>query len=252
MNESINESIVEKIRKMLALAADERGNKNMAEIAILKAQELAQKHDIDIKLISIATKTVKQSTIDKTNINLGSRKSITQKWVSSILNSYFNVRCIYSGNRKYGMYLALIGTKENCEIAQFVNGFLNETFLRLWRDYYQTNPVELNERDSFLKGLTAGLSEKLKSEKQQIELEKLSNQSGEVKQEFALMVVNEKERVNQAVTVFYPSLRTNYAERNAFKKPVNYDTFSSGVTIGKTITINRAIGAGSACQAIAA
>lgn len=235
---NISDSIVEKIRKLLALNLS--NNEHESSLALQKAKKLAAEYDIDLSLIEIFTKVKKNEPIIKNNgISLGNRKSITQRYVSWLLQNHFGVKVIYSGNRSGGMTMVLIGTKDKISIAEYVQGFLNQEFMNLWHNYYKNSGCRLDARNSYLQGLYDGLSEKLANEQKQVEHEKLSNQTPEVQNQFALMVVSEKDRLKDAVNSFYPNLgrAANYQSKSYV-----HNAILDGKIAGAKIQIRRSIG----------
>lgn len=239
MNNTISDSVVEKIRKCLALATS--NNEHEAQLAMTKAQKIAAEHNVDIALIQIFDKTIKQAPIEKKEgISLGNRKSITQHFVSWILQDHFGVKVIYSGSRAMGRQLILIGTKDNIAMAEYVQVFLNEKFMSLWRDYFKKTNCPLNHRNSYLMGLHRGLDAKLQTSNKEVITDKLIAQSEDTRNQFALMVVNEKERLQEAVSNFFP--RLGRATSNQSRGGYHSDVINQGYAAGQSITINRAIG----------
>lgn len=239
MNEIVNDSVLDKIKKLLSLSKS--NNAHEAELAMTKAQRLAAEYSVNLSLINIFEGSKKQKLIEKKdNIYLGNRKSISQRFVSSILRDHFNVKILYSGTRYGGMNLILIGTKESIDLAEYINSYLNQTFLSLWRDYYAKSNCALNVRNSYLSGLQQGLSSKLQNEQKQVETEKLATQTEETKNSFSLMVINEKERLDKAVGEFYPKLKKSYARYSGGS--YSSSVISDGYKMGKNISIKKSIG----------
>lgn len=245
---NVSDSVVEKIRKLLALGTS--GNENESALALQKAKKLAAENEVDISLIEIFTKVKKNEPIVKNGgMALGNRKSITQRYVSWLLEKHFGVKVIYFGNRQRGMTMVLVGTKDKIAIAEYVQGFLNQEFMRLWRNYYTRTNCRLSERNSFLYGMYQGLCDKLEAEQTQVVTEKLSNQTEDTKNQFALMVVSEKERLNEALGQFFPSMRS--APRY-HPKAYSSTVLSDGHATGQKITVRRSIANGCANSLIAA
>lgn len=243
-NTIVSDSVLEKIKKLLQLATSD--NLAEKELAMVKAQRLAAEHSVDLSLIKIFDKTVKSAPIEKKDdLSLGKRKCIAQKYVNNILQNHFNLKILYSGSRYSGMNLILIGTKENIDLGTYLNGFLNETFMNLWRDYFKKSNCPLNHRGSFLSGVESGLSEKLTNEQKQVIEEKMVSQPENIKQEFGLMVISEKERLKKAVSDFYPRLGKSYSYSGG---SYSSDAISKGREAGQSISIRRGIGFSSSKQ----
>lgn len=244
MNEmnNVSEDIIQKIAKLLRLG-NNNSNEHESSLALAKAKQLAAEHEIDVALVEIFTKVKKDAPeIIKNTIDLNQkRKSVTQKFVSWIIQEHFGCKIINSGGRNQGVFIAIIGTKEKVAIAEFVNSFLNSEFSRLWLRYYESNNCVLAEKMTYLLGLYRGLSQKLTDEQNKVESEKLTNQSQETQNQWGLMVISEKDRLDEAVGQFFPSLKKaakftlkNYSE----------NTYVNGVIAGKSINIKLAISNG--------
>lgn len=247
MNE-ISLAVAEKISKLLRLS--QSNNQHEAELALMHAKRIATENEIDIALIDIHSGVKKKNEpIIRNDISLGQRKSVAQRYISWLLNEHFNVKIIYSGNRQRGMTMALIGKSDKIQIALYVQSFLNQKFMELWRDYYAKTNCELKDRETYLFGLYKGLSQKLTDEQNKVESEKLANQSQETQNQWGLMVISEKDRLDEAVGQFFPSLKKaakftlkNYSE----------NTYVNGVIAGKSINIKPAISNGCANNLISA
>lgn len=238
-NNVVSDSVLDRIKKILCLASELNDSVEQRELAMIKAQKIAAEYNVDLKLINIFDKSVKKAPIEKKDgISLGQRKSICQDNVGRIIQNHFNCKVLYHGNRARGRSMILIGTKDNIELGEYINSYLNETFLSLWRNEYAKGMLDLRERESYLLGIEKGLSDKLTNEQTNVETEKLSAQPEEVKQSFALMVVSEKERLDEALGEFYPNLRKSYKySRHGF----NPSALEKGMAAGSSISIRKAI-----------
>ena len=240
-NNTVDENLVNKIRKLLALG-NVNTNQNEAELALMKAKQLAVEYEIDLSTIKIFDEKVKPEPIVKGEaISNGSRMPVCQKFVTWILTEHFNVKVIYSGSRAWGRSMTFIGKKIDIEMATFVNSFLNEEFMRLWHKYQSQNNLRASVRNSYIYGLYQGLNEKLKQAKKSAEDNKFSSMTNaeSVRGNYQLMVVNDKKRLEDAVEDFYPRLRKlSVSVGRAFRS----DIIGDGQKQGRNISINRPIG----------
>jgi pyruvate/2-oxoglutarate dehydrogenase complex dihydrolipoamide acyltransferase (E2) component len=237
---NIPDSLIQKLQKLLRLGNSD--NPNESDLAMQKAQKLATEYNVDLAAIQLYDKSKSVEKIERSDIDLeAARKSVTQHGVTRILTDYFNVKVLYSGGRYNGVKLILIGTKTDIEFATYLNGYLNNEFMRRWQNFKKKTSARTQERNSFIYGLERGLAEKLESSKKQAEAEKFASygiDASAVENQYALMVVNHKERLEQALGEMFPHLR------KATSRSFRYfgDAFSSGKAEGKTINTNRAIG----------
>ena len=247
---TVSSDLVEKIRGLLRLSTSD--NVNESQLAMVKARELALKYELDLASIDAFDQKKSEEPIVKGGLEIGKRMSICQHYVTNILMDFFNVRVIYSGRRSYGKTISFIGRTRDIELAQYLNNYLNEEFLRLWRKYYAQNEnqgVTLDARGGFLYGLAQGLREKLnesqaKVEREtftQIKSEKSEFESNKVKECYALQIVSHKERLEEKVNEFYPHLRSHSGGHTV----KNHNSIGAGKAIGKTISVNRPLGNGS-------
>src|SRR5271165_4100986 len=164
----MNNPTIEKIKKLIKLSAST--NEHEAELALMKAKELATEAGIDLAMDSLKNdeETIKEEFI-KQEFNAGKRHSVCQTVVSNILQNHFNVDLVYSGSRWRGRVIHFIGRKSEVELAIYVNQYLTAEFMRRWHKYKDSNNLNTKERNSYLWGLYEGLSAKLNESKKKAE-----------------------------------------------------------------------------------
>jgi hypothetical protein len=210
----IDNALVEKIRKLLALA-DKDSNDSMAqaEMALKKATELAILHNIDLATIQIHENKKSNEEITKDEVNLGARKSICQKFVSSILLNHFNVKIINTGNRTQGQSMVILGLPKDIQIATYVHSFLTTEFMRLWHKYRKENSyIQTSDRNSYFWGLYSGLDTKLTEQREATEKNAFSEMdktegwevTTKIQSCYALAKVDHSANLNKAVQKFFP------------------------------------------------
>jgi hypothetical protein len=156
--------VAARIAKLLALA--ESPNAHEAEAAMLAAQRLLFKHNLEM-----ADVRGKRGYGVR---HLGKPKGRTyepERILASILIRFFFVEAIWipvyrplEGLR--GSVLEVCGSPTNLDIAEYVHGFLTETAERLWREHKQRNGLRSDrDRRTFLAGVMSGVSDKLGREK---------------------------------------------------------------------------------------
>jgi len=252
---TVSDSVVEKIRKLLALASDLNDSKEQAEMAMKKAKELATSYQVDLACIQVFENKKNEEEIEKSEeISLGKRKSVCQKFITSILQQHFNVKVIYFGGRRSGQDIVFVGKRSDIEIATYVQSFLNQEFMRLWQRYHKTTPYsQVKDRNSFFWGLYNGLSDKLKQGEEEaktsafdsLATKRSATEVEQVKSCMALTLVNDTERLKDAVKNMFGRLRTvRYYTRSTH----NGSAREAGYNQGKQISLNRGIGNGSGGQ----
>lgn len=229
----MNNTVLEKIKKLLALATR---NTNQAEMesAMAKAIELATQHDIDLATVELAGQKVRREYI-KENIPMGARLPVCGLYIRWILQKHFNVKVLVSGNRAYGRSMVLVGTDTDIDTAKFVYDFLSERFMSLWQGHHKRTGCAVQSRDSYFLGMHAGLDDKLERQRKTTE----ETIAPEVAQSYGLMVVSKTEELTNAVSKFFPELRT--APKKRFNN-CDSGAYYAGQAAGASLNIARGIG----------
>lgn len=250
---TISTDLVSKIRKLLQLGTS--GNEHEAERALLKARELAVRHEIDLAQIQLFTEdTYAKEQIERgEDLRLGHKLSVHQKYITWLLMHHFNVSIIYCGNRYSGKRVVFIGKKSDIEIATYVQQFLLSEFMRLWHSYQVTTGARVEVRNSYMYGLYNGLDTKLGDAKKTATQERIreiavcdgEEKAQAVEKQYGLVCVSQKEQLKKAEKKFFPSLTHSTTSTGRI-----HDGFAmeSGRKAGQSININRGIGSGSTKQ----
>jgi hypothetical protein len=161
--ESMHRKIGERIAHLLALA--ESPNVHEAEAAMLAAQRLLLKHNIELQKERIAQGYAWKHLGKPTG-----RTTEAERVLSLILNKHFFVEVVWVPvyrplEGKRGSVLEICGTQGNLEIAEYVHGYLVETAERLWNEHRQVCGIRSNrDRRTFLAGVMTGMNDKLSRE----------------------------------------------------------------------------------------
>ena len=167
----INEALIAKIQKLLALA--ESPNENEAKAAAEKAQALLVKYNLDIQSVQDA-----QLEYIEAGFEAGKTFKFHQEQIISLLQTYFFVRGIKSkscvglgetGRRVYAVKLKLVGTPTNVTVANYFFDYLNRVYLDLWEKYRAESGAGVKAKKSYFVGLTNGLSLKLEASRKKVE-----------------------------------------------------------------------------------
>ena len=158
--DSAESQVGERIAKLLALA--ESPNAHEAEAAMLAAQKLLLKHNLEWNEVRAQRGYGVR--------HLGKPKGRTfepERVLATILMRFFFVDAIWipvyrpvEGLR--GSVLEICGAPGNLDIAEYVHGFLTDTAERLWREHKRSAGL-LSDRDrrSFIAGVMSGVHDKL-------------------------------------------------------------------------------------------
>jgi hypothetical protein len=150
--------IVERVRKLLALAGSP--NEHEARAAMAAAQRLMLKHNLEVAGRAGARYGFRH--LGKPSGRIPEPERI----LAGLLGEHFFVEGIWvpvwrplEGRR--GLVLEVCGTPENLELAAHVHGFMLGTADRLWRDWRRAHRAPLRDRRAFQSGVMAGFRETL-------------------------------------------------------------------------------------------
>lgn len=215
-----NKIILEKVKKLLALATS--SNENEASVATNKAQELLTRYNLTMQ-------SIESNEYEKVCLSKEPYLKPHQTYINHILSKYFFVEVVTSNipcgwtvdnRRKFKKHIMVAGTATNVAIAEYVFAFLSTTYLSLWLEYKRKNNVGEALRVSYYNGLTKSLEEKLKATIQKVE------------NEMGLVVVKDQN-----------ILKTMFGDTRAVSTKVRTDaaTALAGQQDGKNINIAKPI-----------
>lgn len=210
-------SVLRKVQKLMALATS--SNKHEAEQAMIKSQQLLLKHNIEAKYIDgdddekmFLKRIMKQK-----------RENAKMRAISHILETFF-VNTVYRRAGEF-IYLEILGSGVNIEIAEYVAGFLESEMDKLWKQArLYANVRGTIAKNSFFLGIAKGYCNKISSLKRDY-----------THDESNVLMVIEKKLVD-AKAMVYQRLSTT-------KSSGNYCPHSSalGEHLGRQLNIHPAI-----------
>ncbi|MBU5438929.1 DUF2786 domain-containing protein [Tissierella sp. MSJ-40] len=172
------ENIILKIKKLLSLG--ESNNKNEAEVALLKAQELLVKHKLSLKEIEENETENLKVIKKKTNVTFR-----TGKWkgiLAGLIADNFNCYCYY--NTRYSHRIVFLGKEEDVSICELLLTYaidtIESTCKRLAYKYSKNGYSVKGLTNDYALGFIDGLYK-------QFERQKRENQ------EWGIMLVKDKE-----------------------------------------------------------
>lgn len=151
----IDKGILRKVEKLMALSAS--SHQNEAEMAILKTQELLLKHNLD-------GSSLEPTSFVLVRICEQKRKTSKMEAIARILETFF-VSIVYH-KVPQGIFLEILGEKENVEVAQYVATVLETELETLW----DKTPLLIGKRakNSFFFGIAKGYCERIERQKTQL------------------------------------------------------------------------------------
>lgn len=162
LNQDRSRALLEKVRKLLALA--ESANEHEALLAMRKARELLDQHQLPLP--------GEQSEYCSLVINLGRHRiSSHHRAIASILMDHFQVEVVLASTYDAGACatckcLDLIGRPGQVKIAEYIFNFLENRLQRLWENQRRLKPGGgRTGANSYRLGVLKGFREKLTTEK---------------------------------------------------------------------------------------
>ncbi|MDR3623648.1 MAG: DUF2786 domain-containing protein [Chlamydiales bacterium] len=214
----IKESVVlRKIQKLLALTSS--SNKNEAELAMIKSQQLLLKHNIDSKYI--ASEDDERMVLKR--IMKQKREDAKMRAIAKILGTFF-VSTVYNRAGDY-IYLEILGSAVNIEIADYVAATLQHELDKLWDVAQQhVNLRGITARNSFFLGIATGYCNKIQALKREYQPDIVQ----------ALMVI--ENQLTDAREMVYKRLSTSRSHAKHCR-----ESSMLGERMGRELNINTAI-----------
>ncbi|MDZ7695768.1 MAG: DUF2786 domain-containing protein [Deltaproteobacteria bacterium] len=231
---SENMRMLEKVRKLLSLARSK--NEHEAFLAMQKANELIEKHNIDRLAQDRASQLVYAIIHHKKK-----RIENYQRKICQILREHFFVDVIYS--RLYDAAdcqtyktIELLGAVENVRIAEYVYHFLMHQMERLWERHRQKslNRVAGTKR-SYRLGVLKGFHDRLDREAKDRRQHYAPEADGP--DTLSALICTKDPKLNAFRQMRFPRL-VNYRSSGA---RIHYDTFQAGVTDGERVRIHKGL-----------
>jgi hypothetical protein len=228
----MSDPIIERIKKLLRLAADKRGNPHEAERALALAFELAEKHRVDVESLDLDEKSTE---LMHEYFAVGFRFDRMKREIFAILQTFFHVSVVLCGPR-----MMVVGRREDVMIAQYVYDFLRRAGSDCLSAFARSEKASrrrmtTNKRASFIAGFFYGISETLSKAKRAIPLSDSAS---------ALVMA---ERANRAAYVEANLGRTEKLKQLPERK--NETALTSGYLKGRDTKINQPL-AGSAKETL--
>ena len=211
-------NVLRKVQKLLALTTS--SNKHEAEQAMIKSQQLLLKHNIDFRNVEDED----DEKIFLKRIMKQKKENAKMRSIAIILETFF-VNTIYK-KQEGCIYLEVIGSATNVEIAEYVANTLQHQLDFLWNQTkkQQPNLKGTIAKNSFFLGVAQGYCNKINFLKRQYD----TNTSN------ALMIIEKK--LQDAKSMIYQRLTKG-------KSNARYCSKSSwlGEQAGKALNINPAV-----------
>lgn len=211
-------AVLRKVQKLMALATS--SNEHEAEQAMIKSQQLLLKHNIDTRYLE----SEEEEKIFLKRILKQKKENAKMRSIATILETFF-VSTVYSRGDGF-IYLEIVGSGVNVEIAEYVANFLDQELENRWEQAKRQfiGLKGMVAKNSFLLGIAKGYCNKINSLKR--------GYHSDVSR--ALMVIEKK--LVEAKAMVYPRLR--FSSSNARYCP---ESSALGERVGRELNINPGI-----------
>ena len=210
-------SILRKVQKLMALANS--SNKNEAEQAMIKSQQLLLKHNMDSSYVGGED----DEKIFVKRIMKQKKENAKMRAIAKILETFF-VSVVYSRAGDF-TYLEILGNAVNIEIAEHVANVLQEELDKLWdQAQKEANLRGTIAKNSFFLGLAKGYCNKIQALKRDYNTDVIN----------ALLVI-EKQLVD-GKAMAYPRLTQGRSSASHC-----HESSALGERMGRHLTINPAL-----------
>jgi len=155
--------VLDKIRKLLALAHGEGATPSEVENALAQAEKLRTKYQIDINELEISP-----NDIDYEYLLMDTKSFEPKHWISklcSVIAFGYNCKLIKNVKANGKIYMRIIGFTEDVEMCE--NAIFNtKVIVREMADIqWKINGKEKTFRHNYILGFVEGLDERLKAER---------------------------------------------------------------------------------------
>lgn len=206
--------VLRKVQKLMALS--QSANPNEAELAMMKAQELLLKANMDPSYLE----SLDEDQVLLKRIMQQKKEDGKMRAIARILETFF-ISVIYRKAAGF-VCLEILGDPVNVEIAEYVAGYLSTEMDLLWKQAKTHSDLKgLIAKNSFFHGIAKGYCTKIDALKR----------SYDHTTSHALMVIEKK--LTHAKALVYPKLSQSKSSRNHCP-----GSSALGEAAGKSLTIN--------------
>lgn len=268
----MNSSVIEKIKKLFALAQSD--NAHERDTALAKAQRIATENQVDLALLDLSSVgVVKEEALTEEELTLGKRLEVHKKFVARIVRDACNVDILYRStdigfdsqkHRETGVYgrlqtLSFLGKVSDVTFAKWLYPFLLDEYVRRWNYERKAHDLPAGHRNTFFLGVFEGQNQKLAAERNSAKRDAIARHAAatpvsvagvesapavstervtELTQKYALTVVNEQSRRRAFLKEKYPRTHTMRSSAVSIR---SHDTYAAGTAHGRSIGLNRPI-----------
>lgn len=229
--------LIEKLKKILKKTEDAGCTPEEAENAFKLASRLMAEHNLEMADLAGGDGTDDLSWLEDDVAEFG-RWDLPRSLAWGICHEFFFVEGYQTrvGNRKG---LRFFGTAANVEAAKFTFAALLDAFERLFAEYRAASGCPTSERRLFTTGVAKGFKEKMKEEREAMEIER-DIVAGKAGGSTALVLVSVAERTKSAYKEAHP--KHKYGRASFADAKGSASSLDAGYRAGRNLSLRRPVG----------
>lgn len=233
----VEESIIEKVRKLLRLADPANGGTvPEMETALRKAQELMTRHGIE--QMQIDDKRDPEA-IQQEISNTGRRKDTSDYWIPMILKSVFSVKVLYGsewtgkhtrdGRNIYNLRYYFFGEPDDIQLAKLAVNIIRNSMIEGFNKYVKAvgSTRNIHTKDSYYRGVAEGFI-KESTHGRQAAMKRFKQ---EEQDRFSIVLLDKIKRIDSYIK---GNVKTSSAKARSYKRH-DAQAFQAGKTHGASI-----------------
>lgn len=232
----MNAEVLEKLKKILALANCAGATQGEMESALLRAKEIATKHNIDLASVDMTRHTKGAAAIDvQEDVSLKTSTDTERAYhvyIFRILHDVFDVEVLYNaytmGSRRRFFKIYIVGEAVDVAISVVMFPYLEKVMPQAYRRALSDGVVEKDRADKngFYCGMWQGIVKANYREKAKLAVDDANK--------CALIVRNKADAVKDHMAVVHPKVK-----QVKDKGEINWHASIPGRAAGETINLRQ-------------
>lgn len=235
--------ILDKVRKLLSKTTEANCTQAEADGAMQAASRLLAQHNLSMADI-VSTQSVSADVWTEELTFKTGRWTAIHNLAYGVVSEFCCVKrqfMMSSGVQRRIRNLYLFGLRDNVETAKFMFIVLLGNFDGLWQNYYARSQCDLKDKYSYIFGVAAGFSDKMRAERMKFSVEQ-DIQDNRASGGTAIMLSSVMEKTELAFRGKHPNLKTANITFGVSNN--SDDARNAGYQAGQQLNINRSISNG--------
>lgn len=236
----MNEEIIEKLQKIMALANGRGATQGEMEAAMARAKEIAMRHGIELASLPAREEGKSRLAEEVKSHNPGLKTSTRYEhpyhnWVLVSLQNVFGVRFLFTrgriGSHPYLRNMWIVGTEADVALAVALFPWLENLFPKLFLKQARAGVLDKSfaAQNGFYTGLSRGISEANQREEAKLNPEDASK--------WALVVRSKADAIEELMKSLVPKNKNKKDKKD--RKRYDGEAYAAGVQKGGEINLNQ-------------